>query len=218
MNPAGPALALALAAVAGFAGALYLWRYCYAGPSAAKTLWKGLAVAPLVTISALIPAPVALTVGLFLCLLGDLALSRPGERWFLAGMAAFAGGHVAYTVLFFQAGSLPGVTAPGLALATFAALMGWALWSRTGGLRWPVTAYVAVILVMGLAALGLPPGRVGTIAALAAGAFVASDAVLAAEMFLLAEGSRAKRLAPFAVWPLYLAAQWGFVALGFALF
>ena len=41
-----------------------------------------------------------LAVALGLCALGDLALSRPGERAFLAGVASFAAGHLAYVWLF----------------------------------------------------------------------------------------------------------------------
>ena len=44
----------------------------------------------------------------------------------------------------------------------------------------------------------------------AALAFVASDVVLAFETFVLPEGHRFRRIAPYAVWPLYWGAQLGF--------
>ena len=60
------------------------------------SLIKTVPVALLALAAMLGGAPRAITLGLALGALGDFLLSRPGEATFLAGMGAFAAGHLAY--------------------------------------------------------------------------------------------------------------------------
>lgn len=164
-------------------------------------------------------APAALAVALALCALGDWFLSREGERAFMAGIGAFAAGHLAYVVLFLShpaadLARLAGAPQLWVVLAVIAAgaAMAAVLAPRAGALRGPVLAYVPIILGMGVAALALPPVGALALAAPAALAFILSDMVLAAETFLLPADHPARRVAPYAVWPLYWGAQAGFFA------
>lgn len=156
-----------------------------------------------------------LAVALGLCALGDLALSRPGERAFLAGVGSFAGGHLAYVWLFL---SLPDadvtrlLTAPAgwavIALAGVALAMISLLARFAGEMRVQVMAYVPVIVAMGLAALTLPTPLIWCAAVM----FMISDMVLAVETFVLPPAHPARRLTAPVIWLLY----WGAQALFFA--
>ncbi len=151
--------------------------------------------------------------GLALGAIGDLCLALRGERWFLAGVAAFGLGHLAYAGGFLlQTAALgpDGLTvgeAVGLALL-LVLLLSTEIWlaPRTGGLRAPVRVYVALIGLMGLAALLLPqaPGREAL--RLGAALFVASDLMLAVQLFLARDAMTRRRLA-LALWPAYWLAQ-----------
>lgn len=162
---------------------LYGVRHCFAAPSTARTSVKTLSVAFLALAAPILDAPFTVTAGLALGAAGDFFLSIKGERAFLAGMAAFAAGHLAYASAFAGAGAaLPG----GLVLVPLAALgLSSEIWlaPHTGSMRWPVRGYVAVILVMAAAALGLP--RAGSLGLAVAGAmlFVLSDFILALDLF-----------------------------------
>lgn len=189
----------------------YLLRFTSAPPSAVKSAVKTGAVAllvPFVALSApgISPGPVVWLVlaGLALGALGDYFLSRPGEAVFLAGMGAFAGGHLAYAAAFWALGQ--GVILwPFGALALAALALGALVFiaPKAGRLAWPVRGYILVILAMVLCALtvagplALPLGAV---------LFMASDFVLALVLFVLPEG-RAKVLAATLVWALYWPAQ-----------
>ncbi len=164
---------------AGFA-ALYGLRFCFTAPSAAKTAVKTLSVAAMALAAPFLGAPWLVALGLAFGAAGDFFLSLRGERRFLAGMAAFAAGHLVYAAAFLDAGAAP----PGLAFLAPLLLLGlstefW-LAPRTGSLRWPVRGYVLVILLMTAAAFGLPPGAVTLGAAL----FVLSDFILAVDLFV----------------------------------
>ncbi len=163
---------------AAFAAA-YGLQVCAARPSAAKTVVKTLSVAPLALAAPALGAPATIALGLALGALGDFFLSLKGERSFLAGMAAFAFGHLAYALAFLSAGAAlpgPGVLVPLLLLGLSTEI--W-LAPHTGALRWPVRGYVVVILIMAAAAFGLPFGSVTLGAAL----FVLSDLILAVDLF-----------------------------------
>lgn len=194
------AVALGLAALAGLA---YLpltgkppgpWR------SAIKT-------APLVLFAAVAwgaGLPALLVAGFALSALGDLALSRDGDRAFLVGLCGFAAAHVCYALFF--AGFAQGW--PLLALLGLAALAlsteGW-LAPHTGDLRWPVRVYVGLICAMGVAAFALPPAlRLATWGAVA---FMVSDVILAVQLFRMIPGSRAARRAGYVLWALYAGGQ-----------
>lgn len=156
-----------------------------------------------------------LAVALGLCALGDLALSRPGERAFLAGVASFAAGHLAYVWLFL---SLPGsdperlATAPMLwaVLLLFLIAIGMArmLARHAGEMRVAVLLYVPVIVAMALAGFTLPQPLIWGAAVM----FMLSDMVLAVETFVLPPAHCARRLTTPTVWVLY----WGAQALFFA--
>jgi uncharacterized membrane protein YhhN len=175
---------------------------------------KTLAVALLALAAALAQAPVLLTLALGLCALGDLLLSRDSDRAFMAGIAAFAAGHLAYIALFLrhplsEASRL--LQAPqlwiALALIGLGVVLAIRLFPRAGNLRLPVLAYLPIILGMGLATLTLP-AMVPLIWLLpSALAFIASDLVLAVEKFLLPPNHPALRFTPYVVWPLYWGAQ-----------
>lgn len=195
---AGAALALAyLVGQAGRAGDRPLGAAVVKAGSVAVLALAGLAGG----------APGLVVLGLALGALGDFALARPGQRAFLAGMAAFAAGHLAYAACFAAAGGVPaaGLLAAGMVLAAGAAA---ALGPRQGALVWPVRAYGAVIGAMAACALALPDPLAQAGAAL----FVVSDALLAVALFRR-PGPGAARVLGLAVWACYWGGQalilWG---------
>lgn len=160
--------------------------------------------------------------GLALGALGDLLLALGGVRRFLVGVAAFGLGHLAYAGgLVWRSGELgfDGLSAgEGVVLAVLLALLGsteaW-LAPRTGELRQPVRGYVGLIGLMGVAAVLLPahPGQ-GWLR-LGAGLFIASDLMLALQLYVVKREGLRRGLA-LALWPAYWAGQaliaWGAVA------
>lgn len=198
MIPGGAAIALAAAtAVAYGAG------WCWQGSSVLKSALKTVATLALAVAAWSLGAPWLVTLGLALGAAGDLALSRPGQAAFLLGMAAFAAGHLAYAGAFLAAGH--GLPAPLPALAVIALGLSTELWlaPRTGTLRAPVRAYVAVITAMALAALTLPGAAWAAL--LGAGLFLASDLLLAVEIFV--RPPPAPRALSRAVWAAYWSGQ-----------
>lgn len=188
--------------------ALIFWARSAAPESWGNSAVKTASVALLAAAALLSGAPWLLALGLALGAAGDFALSRPGERAFLAGVAAFAAGHLAYLALFVRLGApLWPPTAPGWVLIVLGIGMAALLWSRTGALRGPVMGYVVLIVLMGVAAFALPlPGLARAVAF-----FVASDSLLAAERFVVPPGLL-RRALRWAVWPLYWLAQAQFLA------
>ncbi|OYX40465.1 MAG: hypothetical protein B7Z02_18265 [Rhodobacterales bacterium 32-67-9] len=199
------ALAAGLCALAAALAALYGAVFTGRAPSWPKTLVKTGAVAALAVAALPLGAPGLIGTGLALGALGDFFLSRPGTRAFLAGMAAFAAGHLAYAAEFFTTGTRPPVAA---ALALIVLALSTELWlsPRTGALRGPVRAYVVVIVAMALAALTLPAD--GQLALAGALLFLASDLLLALDLFVVAAPGVKRLLGP-ALW----AAYWGGQAL-----
>ncbi|HHL22192.1 MAG TPA: lysoplasmalogenase, partial [Aliiroseovarius sp.] len=104
---------------AGLVAALVYLVWVGRGASAGRSVLKTVPLAAFALWAWLADAPGLLVVALVLSALGDLALSRPGERAFLAGLVAFAFAHVAYVVLFSMlAGAWPWYAfarAPGVA-------------------------------------------------------------------------------------------------------
>lgn len=171
---------------------------------------KTLAVALLAVLAAMREAPLLLIAALALSALGDLFLSRDGEKAFLAGLASFLVAHLAYVALFVSVGdaslltTVPWRTGLAVAMAVFAVGMLIVLLRRVGPeLRLPISAYVAAILAMGISALAMP----GLGVPAGAVAFMASDALLASERFLLPALSPHRAVVRYAVWVLYFAAQ-----------
>ena len=213
-----PAYEVLLTVLLAAALALLYWlRFCFRLSSWPKTIVKTGSVLALVLAAWMAQGPAMLIIALLLCALGDYLLSRPSERAFMAGVGAFAAGHIAYVVLFLshpQARPETLLTLPQTALiaglALFGLLIAALLWPRAGAMRVPVMLYIPIILSMGVAVLALPMlGPLG-LAQPAALLFILSDFTLAIEKFVLPRSHRARRLTPFIVWPTYWGAQFLF--------
>jgi uncharacterized membrane protein YhhN len=143
------------------------------------------------------PAPLwAFALGLTLSLAGDVLLMLP-ERFFLAGLVSFLLAHLAYIAGFLSGGRPP--LGPTLLLAVPVAVAGYLLVSRVAaallargrrGLVGPVLAYGVVISLMVLSALttlarpAWDPSA-ARLASLGAVLFLASDAILAWDRFVV---------------------------------
>lgn len=189
-------------------------------PTFMRSVVKTLAVALLAVLAFVQQGPLLLIGALALSAAGDAFLSRDGERAFLAGLASFLAAHVLYIALFASWGAGPAVLFSEMWRAGIALLMGLAALTMialllprvAAGLRLPIIAYVAVILVMGLAALTTNSLPVISGAIL----FKVSDGILATERFLLSAVSPARVPMRYAVWVTYYAAQL-LITLGFLL-
>ena len=151
------------------------------------------------------------------CAVGDLCLSRDGDTYFMAGIGAFALGHLGYIALFLGLPDrdptrllmMPHL-APTIALLCIGLVMAVLLAPRTGDLKIPVLCYIPIILGMGLAALTVP-GQGKLMWLLPASLlFILSDMVLAAETFVLKPDHPARRVTPYVIWVTYWGAQAGF--------
>lgn len=182
-----------------------------------RSITKTLAVALLALGAIYAQAPPLLIVALAFCALGDGLLSRESEGGFMAGVGAFAAGHLAYIALFLthpladfarlgQAPQLWIVAGFSLTGVAMVALLG----PRAGDMRLPVLGYIPIILGMGVAGLVLPNQGLLVWILPSALAFVASDIVLSVEKFVLAKDHVARRVTPYIIWPLYWGAQAGF--------
>lgn len=150
-----------------------------------------------------------LVAGLFLSALGDIALSRLNKQTFLFGLAAFALAHLLYVFHFLVLSQTPLWEAFVLNAPMAIFLVGYAvlaeLWlvPYTMDLKWLVRAYVVLITLMGLAALTMPIGT----AFLGAAFFIASDTLLAFQLFRLDEDNPMTGRVGWAIWIFYIAAQ-----------
>lgn len=189
-------------------------------PSWRRTLAKAGSVALLALLAIIEGGPWLLVAALLLSAAGDAFLAQEGEKPFLGGLASFLAAHLAYVALFWTHGggieillAQPWRLAlPAVALLATAVLLRRLLPAVGAPLRLPVTAYVAAILAMMAAAATVP----APIVVLGAALFVASDAILAVERFLLAPASPHRAWAGPAVWVLYWLAQ-AAITLGFLL-
>lgn len=189
-------------------------------PSLIRTVAKTLAVAFLAVLAVVQGGPLLLAVALALSALGDAFLSREGDRAFLAGLGSFLAAHLVYIALFWLSGgsfdiltAQPWRAGVAIVMAVFALLiLARLLRVVAPDMRLPIVAYVTAIVAMGVAALTLDNVFVIAGAVL----FIASDAILAAEKFLMASLSPRRRPARIAVWALYYAAQ-VLITLGFLL-
>jgi uncharacterized membrane protein YhhN len=159
--------------------------------------------------------------GLALGALGDLFLALGGMRLFLAGVAAFGLGHLAYAGAFlWRSGELGYDGLAGAELATLAVLVALLLstevWlaPRTGELRQPVRGYVGLIGVMGVTAVLLPAHPGQALLRLGAELFILSDLLLAMQLFVVKD-QRWRRVLALTLWPAYWTGQalilWGAV-------
>ncbi|MFC3644232.1 lysoplasmalogenase [Aquibium oceanicum] len=189
-------------------------------PSWRRTLAKTASTALLAVLAFLVGGPVLLVVALALSAAGDAFLAHEGEPAFMAGLGSFLAAHLAYIVLFAQSGAglaalaaEPWRLAAALLMLAFSVVMFRQLRPvLPPGLLAPVAVYVAAILGMGVFALTLPSWVVIAGAVL----FMASDAILAAGRFLIAETSPRQAIVRPAVWILYYLAQVA-ITLGFLL-
>ncbi|SFR52842.1 YhhN-like protein [Litoreibacter janthinus] len=171
--------------------------YCYRAPHWVGGLVKTVSTASLGLLALLSGFPV-LAVALGLSSLGDLALSRQGERWFMGGLISFALAHAVYIFLLFGAGWPPVLIIA--ALGGLAASTRWWLLPYTAELHVPVAVYVLLITGMGLAAWGHDSWllRIG------ATLFIASDVTLAWHLFRAKGNMPARQVA---LWALYYTGQ-----------
>ena len=203
-----------LAAILAF---IYPLGFCDRPSSWTRSVVKTLSVATLALAAYLASGPALLVLALALCALGDVLLSRDTDTAFMAGVAAFASGHLAYVALFLaHPQAMPeAVLHPNrlpiiLILPALGLIMAAILWPRAGKLRGPVMVYIPVILSMGLAVLVLPVLGALALAAPAAALFILSDMALAFGRFVLQPGTGLHRITPYIVWPTYWLAQLGF--------
>jgi len=206
---------LCMVALAGSFVAMLLYGFMLVGrpPSPLRTVVKTLAVGLLVVPALIWEAPWLLILGLALCAVGDAFLAGNPKRWLIFGMLAFLAGHVSYIFLFaqlrdpavepsaLQIAGLAAVAAAGLAMLAF-------LWKALGPMRPAVTIYVIAISVMAGFSLLLDPYvywpvMIGSLA------FMASDAILAINLFREEQLFGSPRATQWSVWFLYYAAQIG---------
>ena len=212
MTPALYALAGALVL-----GLLFWANWCWrAGSSWPKLIVKTGSTALLALFAFLAGGPWLLVAALALSSLGDAFLALDGEKWLKPGMAAFFLAHVAYIPLFWglpmtEQNWLVPVAQAGLALGGVTYVR-W-LSPSLGEMKFPVYAYTGIILLMGVLALRLHPAFLPvTIGAMM---FVASDMILARQLFTRPEGALPQLVSSLLVWGLYFFGQaliaWGLI-------
>ncbi|MGR3814461.1 MAG: lysoplasmalogenase [Cognatishimia activa] len=176
------------------------WR----GPSWWKTLLKAMPVGALVFAASANFANPLVIAALALSLVGDIALSRLGDRAFLVGLIGFAAAHLAYIVHFYDlTNGTPPLTAAVILVALALSTEFW-LRPHTKDLKWPVRIYVVLITLMGLTAAALPARELATMGAFL---FIFSDLLLAIHLFRLKEGSVLHVPIAILLWMAYALAQ-----------
>ncbi len=200
--------------IGALASVVYLVRFCHAEESYLKSVIKTASIAALSVGAVLAGGPWALVAALAVSALGDWLISRDSQLAFKLGVAAFAAGHLLYVGLFLAhplavperlyLHPAPWVI---MLLGVLGALVAVQLFPRAGNLRWPVMAYIPIILSMGAVALVLPATGRLIWAKIGAGVFILSDLVLAQELFVLSDASRLQKVAPYVVWSTYWIAQ-----------
>jgi uncharacterized membrane protein YhhN len=210
---------LALAALAALAYQIAFAARPEGSHSPAASLIKTLSTAALALAGVAAQAPALIIAGLALGSAGDFALSRPGTRAFLAGMAAFALGHLAYVAAFVTrglelGGPVFGPVQTGLLVLLVLLIASTEVWlaPRTADMRGPVRGYGLIIGAMAAAVILLPAHAGDRILQTGAVLFLLSDTLLAIRLFV-ARGEPAQRALGYAVWPAYWLGQalilWG---------
>ena len=206
---------MAAFATASVVALAYGFLYSFRGDGAGRAILKVSGVVILALIAFAAGGPWLLWAALAASAVGDLFLAGKPGRWLLPGMGAFFLAHVFYVILFWQLGqgadwSLPVKAAQSvLVLGGFFYIRWLAPW--LGKMRMPVFAYGGVILMMGAAAIALP----GAYWLVTAGAlmFIASDSILAHQLFCRPADALPNKPASYAVWFLYFFGQaaitWG---------
>ncbi len=143
-------------------------------------------------------------VAIVACAIGDACLLSRAQRWFLAGLVAFALGHLGYA-LAFASRELAVTQAVILGAALLAPA--WLVWRWLGphvavDMRRPVLAYVAIITAMVTCAWSCDAGASTWGLRIGATAFYLSDLAVARDVFV-------RRAFVNRLWglPMYYAAQ-----------
>jgi uncharacterized membrane protein YhhN len=189
-------------------------------PSLLRTVVKTAAVAALAGACFLAGAPLLLVLALLFSALGDAFLAGDPKKWLQPGMAAFFIAHVLYVPLFLGEGAgLAEFGHPGWRLAAavavlvVGALLARWLWASLGQMRYMVGVYILAILAMVASSFTLP--AVFWLSMVGAVAFMASDSLLAVQLFKDETAFGRPRLAGLLVWFLYWGGQtaiaWPFV-------
>jgi len=202
----------AMAAAAAVPAAVYL-PYARKTPSVFRTAIKTLPLLIFAVIAVVTGAPWLLVAAFALSALGDACRAQEGESSFLAGLGSFLLAHMAFAIVFFGHGQ--GWQAASLAILAaiilFSLVYGIHLVRHAGALAVLVAVYVLAIAVMGFGA-----ATIGGLVLLGAAMFMASDAILGAEKFLLPDEHGLLRATAPAVWILYFVGQalilYGFMA------
>jgi uncharacterized membrane protein YhhN len=185
--PPNSLLAVAIAVSAGLAIRAHI------GPDRPTQIYvlKPLTTVLILALAVLTPSTdlrykVAVCVGLALSLAGDVFLMLPKDR-FLPGLVSFLMAHLAYLVAFGSGLRFAPAVAPVVASGVVGAAVFALLWpGLSRPLRAPVAVYVAVIATMAGVALARwleIGGDAPLAAAVGAGLFLVSDALLALDRF-----------------------------------
>ena len=207
-------MTLVLWSLSTLASLVYGLHFTFLQTSWAKTIVKTIPVAAFAVLSWSVGGGALLTGALVLGAIGDLTLSRDGDRNFLIGLVAFLFGHLLYILLFLGAGSvafaLPSENWRWFAMG-LVIILGVGtylkLYPAFGALRLPVLLYVIVSLGLGFVALGQPDGDAMAWAVVGALLFILSDIVLAFDLFGDVETERTQRLLAVTVWFSYWGGQ-----------
>jgi uncharacterized membrane protein YhhN len=123
---------------------------------------------------------------LLACAVGDACLLSRARPWFLAGLVAFALGHLGYTLAFAERGIDVGIAVPvGIALV----LPAWVVWRVLGphvpaDMRLPVLGYIGIITAMVACAWSCDGGDATWGIRIGATMFYASDLSVARDVFV----------------------------------
>lgn len=201
---------IALAAISLAASLVYGIILVGRPPSLLRLVVKTAAVAALAVLAWRTQNGLLLVAALALSALGDAFMADP-KRFLPAGMASFLLAHIAYIVLFFPllqpelVAQEPWRLVAIAATAAVASVLFVWLWPTLGKLKAAVAAYVLAIGTMVIESLMLAPEFWPV--TLGAALFMASDAILAAQLFREAKLAGSQRLTQWAVWFLYWGAQ-----------
>ena len=195
--------------IAGLIAALHYAIHHINGPvGLSRTVTKTIPLICLTLFAAFTSAPPLIIAALAFSTIGDAALSRDGDRWFVTGLIAFLLAHVAFIALFwplFDVAHLTGGRNPLWLLFACAPAWGcilfYRLWGRLGALRFPTMLYAVVIAAMTMLATGL--GRPFASATIGAVLFAVSDSLLAIEKF----GSKQSPAIAQLIWWPYIIGQ-----------
>lgn len=158
-------------------------RWIFKPLAALAFIWTGASAGAIET-----PFGRIILLGLILCAIGDVLLIPKAKNAFLAGMAAFAAGHVAYIAAFFSGGIVISLAVVLTAFLFSAFAAGFVYWLRRdlGVFFRPVAVYSLIIGAMVVASVGhlaAQPTQESAQLALAAAGFAISDISVARDRF-----------------------------------